>query len=188
MQSKDDSQLIYNILSGDDAAFSSLIQKYQKSVHILVWQKIGDFHLAEEITQDTFLIAYQKLATLKNPRALASWLYRIATRQCIVFYRKKEKQIQTQFLEDTNRKHIKEITYSQYIAQEQARIATESQRNSLKKLLARLPKTERTVITLHYFQDMTCQEISQYLDVSVSTIKSHLHRARHRLKNIVYSQ
>ena len=57
---KDDVQLIRITLSGDDAAFSTLVQKYRKSVHALAWRKIGDFHYAEEITQDTFLQAYKK--------------------------------------------------------------------------------------------------------------------------------
>ena len=75
---KDDVQLIHSILSGDDEAFSTLVQKYQKSVHALAWRKIGDFHYAEEITQDTFLQAYKKLSTLKNPNQFAGWLYVIA--------------------------------------------------------------------------------------------------------------
>ena len=61
---KDDAQLIREILSGDDAAFSTLIQKYQRIVHAFVWRKIGDFHYAEEITQNTFLRAYRKLSSL----------------------------------------------------------------------------------------------------------------------------
>ena len=61
MEREDDVQLIYDVLSGDDAAFNTLVEKYQKSVHALVWRKIGDFHYAEEITQDTFLRAYQNL-------------------------------------------------------------------------------------------------------------------------------
>ena len=64
---KDDVQLIQRILSGDDEAFGILVQKYRKGVHALVWRKIGDFHYAEEITQDVFLQVYKKLGTLKNP-------------------------------------------------------------------------------------------------------------------------
>ena len=63
MEKEDDVQLIYNILSGDDEAFSVLVQKYQKSVHAFVWRKIGDFHHAEEITQDTFLQVFHDLGT-----------------------------------------------------------------------------------------------------------------------------
>ena len=58
-----DAELIYSILAGDEAAFSTLVKKYQKSVHALAWRKIGDFHIAEEITQDTFLQAHKKLAS-----------------------------------------------------------------------------------------------------------------------------
>ena len=68
---KEDAQLIQNILLGDDAAFNTLVQKYQKGVHALAWRKIGDFHYAEEITQDTFLQAYKKLPTLRNPDQFA---------------------------------------------------------------------------------------------------------------------
>ena len=52
---KDDVQLIRKILSGDDEAFTTLVGKHQKSVHALVWRKIGDFHIAEEITPRHFL-------------------------------------------------------------------------------------------------------------------------------------
>ena len=65
-----DAQLIHRVLNGDDTAFSELIKKYQKQVHALAWRKIGDFHIAEEITQDTFLRAYQKLRTLRSRSVL----------------------------------------------------------------------------------------------------------------------
>ncbi|MYB64921.1 hypothetical protein F4X73_09545, partial [Candidatus Poribacteria bacterium] len=60
----EDVELIHQILSGDENAFVSLVNKYKKQVHALAWRKVGDFHIAEEITQDTFLKVYQKLSTL----------------------------------------------------------------------------------------------------------------------------
>ena len=96
----DDVQLIHRILSGDDTAFGILVKKHQKSVHALVWKKIGDFHIAEEITQDTFLIVHHKLAMLKDPHCFEGWLYKIAARQCLLFQRKK--RIQTQSFESTS--------------------------------------------------------------------------------------
>ena len=85
----DDIQLIQRVLDGDDTAFSALVRKYQKPVHALVWRKIGDFHIAEDITQDTFLKAYQNLSTLKEPQRFASWLYVIAANYCKMWLRKK---------------------------------------------------------------------------------------------------
>ena len=57
MEREDDVQLIRKILSGDEAAFGILVEKYQKSVHALVWRQIRDYHYAEDITQDAFLQA-----------------------------------------------------------------------------------------------------------------------------------
>ena len=176
----DDVELIQSSLIGDENAFAKLVRKYQKQVHALAWRKVGDFHIAEEITQDTFLRVYKKLATLKDPRRFAGWLYRIAARQCHAWLRKK--RIQTQSLEDPGLELIEDRTYSQYIAEEQEKAATDARRDIAQRLLARLQESERTVVTLHYFGEMTCEEISRFLGVSASTVKSRLRRARHRLK------
>lgn len=176
----DDVELIQSSLIGDESAFATLVRKYQKQVHALAWRKVGDFHIAEEITQDTFLKVYEKLGTLKDPHRFAGWLYRIAARQCCVWQRKK--RLQTQSLEDTGGKAIEKMTYSEYVIEEQAEAATEARRDIAQKLLARLRESERTVVTLHYFGEMTCEEISRFLGVSASTVKSRLRRARHRLK------
>ena len=175
-----DVELIQNSLIGDENAFAKLVRKYQKQVHALAWRKVGDFHIAEEITQDTFLRVYKKLSTLKDPRRFAGWLYRIAARQCHAWLRKK--RMQTQSLEDTDIELIEGGTYSQYIAEEQEKAATEAQRDIVQRLLARLRESERTVVTLHYFGEMTTEEISRFLGVSASTVKSRLRRARLRLK------
>ena len=176
----DDIRLIQRVLSGDDTAFTELVKKYQKPVHALVWRKVGDFHVAEEITQDTFLKAYQKLAMLKEPQSFASWLYVIATRHCIAWRRKKRLWMQS--LEATSSLQFEKATYSGYVVEENERTAIEAEREVVKKLLAKLQESERTVLTLHYFGEMTCEEISKFLGVSVGAIKSRLSRARHRLK------
>ena len=175
-----DAQLIQRVLSGDDTAFSVLMKKYQKSVHALAWRKIGDFHIAEDITQDTFLQAYQKLSTLKKPQRFASWLYVIAANYCKMWLRKK--RLSTQSLENTNSAQLEKVTYSGYVIEENERTTAEAQREVVKKLLAKLQESDRTVITLYYLGGMNYEEISEFLGVSVAAIKSRLHRAMQRLK------
>ncbi len=175
-----DVQLIQRVLEGDDTAFSVLVRKYQKSVHALVWRKIGDFHIAEDITQDTFLQAYQKLSTLKKPQRFASWLYVIAANYCKMWLRKK--RLSTQSLENTSSTQLEKVTYSGYVIAENERTTAEAQREIVKKLLAKLQESDRTVITLYYLGGMNYEEISEFLGVSVGAIKSRLHRARQRLK------
>ena len=175
-----DAILIARVLSGDDTAFSTLVRKYQKPIHALVWRKIGDFHIAEDITQDTFLKAYQKLTTLKDPQSFAGWLYVIATNHCKTWLRKK--RLQTQPLETTSNAELEKATYSEYVVDENEQTATEVHREIVKQLLAKLQDSERTVITLYYLGGMTYEEISKFLGVSVNSIKNRLYRARQHLK------
>ena len=175
-----DVALIHRVLDGDNTAFTELVNKYQKPVHALVWRKVGDFHIAEEITQDTFLKAYQRLATLKKPQRFASWLYVIAANHCSTWLRKK--RLRTQSLEETSSAQLEKATYSGYIIEENERTAVETRREAVKKLLAKLQESERTVITLYYFGEMSSVEISAFLGVSENTIRSRLRRAQQRLK------
>ena len=176
----DDAQLIQRVLDGDDTAFSALVKKYQRSVHALAWRKIGDFHIAEEITQDTFLKVYQRLSTLKSPQSFTSWLYVITANHCKAWLRKK--RTQTQSLENTSHTQLEKTAYSGYIIAENKWRATETQREVVKKLLAKLQESDRTIITLYYLGGMTYDEISKFLGVSEATIRNRLYRARRRLK------
>ncbi len=175
-----DVELIHRTLDGDDSAFSELVKKYQKPVHALVWRKIGDFHIAEEITQDTFLKAYQRIGTLKKPQRFTGWLYVIAANNCKMWLRKK--RLQTQPLEETDSAQLEKAAYSEYVTEENERTIGEAKREVVKQLLATLQESDRTVITLHYFSEMSAAEIGAFLGVSVNTIKSRLRRAQQRLK------
>ena len=177
---QNDAELIRRTLDGDEIAFTTLVKKYQKHVHALAWRKIGDFHIAEDITQETFLKVHQNLATLKELERFPGWLYVIATRCCIARLRKK--RLHAQLVEDIDMTIKGKDSYSQHVADEQAKTTTEAQRQVVKKLLATLQESDRTIMTLHYFGEMTCEEISKFLGVSANTIKSRLSRARQRLK------
>ena len=175
-----DTQLINRTLEGDDNAFAELVEKHKKQVHALAWRRIGDFHIAEEITQDTFLQAYQNLATLKQTQSFSSWLHVITLRLCNMWFRKKYRR--TQLMQDKDTHNPEEATYSSYVHEENQRFSIEAQREVVKKLLAKLEECERTVMTLHYFGDMSCSEIGKFMGVSTNTIKSRLRRARQRLQ------
>ena len=175
-----DVKLIQQILQGDPDAFSPLVNKYQKGVHALVWRKIGDFHIAQEITQDAFLNAYQKLGTLKNHNLFAGWLYVIASNLCLDWLRKNRLPMESLDADNTN--EVDKVSYSQYVTEKQEAEADETRREVVKELLKKLPESERTVMTLHYLGEMTIKTISEFLGVSPNTVKSRLSRARNRLR------
>ena len=117
LMEKDDVELIHSVLSGDEDAFSTLVKKYQKGVHALAWRKIGDYHIAEEITQDAFLQAHKKLASLKNPSQFPGWLYVIADRLCRAWFRKRQlKNVQS--LEITDEDMLEKTAYADYVCEQ----------------------------------------------------------------------
>jgi len=177
---ENDAQLIQRTLAGDEAAFTALVRRYQKGVHALAWRKVGDFHIAEEITQDTFLQAHKKLNTLQNPNQFAGWLYVITNRMCIRWFKNKKPTMLS--LEKISRTEVDQSSYRHYVSEQRETEAAERRYEMVKELLKKLPESERTVVTLHYLGEMTAKEIGNFLGVSANTIKSRLQRAKKRLR------
>ena len=176
----DDVQLIQKVLSGDDEAFTALVRKHQRSVHALAWRKVGDFHFAEEITQDAFLRAYRHLSTLKDPTQFSGWLYVITDRLCKNWLENKKSEINS--LEDVPVIEMQKASYERYMSEQNEKEANAHRQELVRRLLAKLPESERTVMTLYYLGEMTAKEIGNFLGVSVNTITSRLQRARRRLQ------
>ena len=182
MDKKNDVQLIRRILLGDDEAFSTLVRRHQKGIHALAWRKVGDFHVAEEIAQDTFLQVYKNLAQLKNPNQFSGWMYVIASRLCFKWLQKNKNKSAMHSLEDTPVEEIEESSYTHHVSEQRQTEITENRHELVKRLLAKLPESERTAVTLYYLGEMTAKEIGKYLGVSVNTVKSRLRRGRKRLQ------
>ena len=179
MQSNDVT-LIQQILDGDQNAFTALVKRYQKQIHAFAWRKLGDFHLAEEITQDTFLKVYQQLWTLRDPNRFGAWLHTIVRNCCLAYLRKTQQPIES--LDTMPEAEMERVSYDQYLEEQREGVANETRDEVVKHLLNKLSENEQTVITLHYLGDMRCEEIGRFLDVPLNTIKSRLYRARKRLR------
>ena len=175
-----DAELIYRVLSGDDEAFTTLVRRYQKSVHALAWRRIGDFHCAEEIAQEVFLRAYKGLSKLKDPNQFPGWLYVITNLRCNSWLEKNKPPIES--INDISAAEIQQLSYEHYMSEEREKEAKVSSQKLVEQLLEKLPESERTVVTLYYLGEMTTKEISKFLGVSVNTITSRLQRGRERLK------
>jgi len=176
----DDVVLIQFTLAGDEAAFANLVSKYHGQVHAYTYRKVGDFHIAEDITQETFFEVYQNLGKLRDPTKFSTWLFAIANYLCIAWFRKK--QPMSELLRESYTINTETDSYSRYVALENERDAAEAQRELVQTLISKLKESDQQLITLHYFEEMTSTEISNYLGVPQNTIKSRLRRAKQRLK------
>ena len=177
----DDVVLVDRALADDETAFTMLVEKYQKQVHALAWRTIGDFHIAQDITQETFLKAHRKLGSLKDSHRFSGWINAIATRCCLAWFR--ERHLNSELSKNMNIALEHNDPYSGYLVREQAKEAAQELREIVKKWLAKLRESERVVVTLHYFDGMPCEEIAAFLGVTTNTVKSRLNRARQRLKD-----
>lgn len=173
-----DSELIKQSLEGDVNAFGFLVEKYKGAVHALAYRKIGDFHIAEDITQDTFFKAYQKLSTLKHYAHFPGWLYVIAARCCISWFR--ENQHPTQSFDQLDATQVEALAQTKY--------ANDRLHKEVRDAIDSLPEGDRTVVTLHYLGGMTYKEISSFIGTSTDAIKNRLYRARHHLKEELIHQ
>ncbi|MDE0690425.1 MAG: sigma-70 family RNA polymerase sigma factor [Candidatus Poribacteria bacterium] len=176
----EDVDLIQRVLSGDERAFTALVERHRKWVHSLAWREIGDFHAAQEITQDTFIQAYKSLPSLRDPNRFSGWLHVIAKRQCIEWLRRKPMTMQS--LDAMPNAELERVSYARYLDEERTQASTDGLREVVERLLQKLPVNERSVMVLHYYKGLTCEEVSVLLDVSLNTIKSRLYRARKRLE------
>ena len=176
----EDVDLIQRVLSGDESAFTALVERHRKWVHSLAWREIGDFHAAQEITQDTFIQAFKSLPSLRDPNRFSGWLHVIAKRQCIEWLRRKPVTMQS--LDAMPEAELERLSYARYLEAERTQASTDGLREVVERLLQKLPVNERSVMVLHYYKGLTCEEVSALLDVSLNTVKSRLYRARKRLE------
>jgi len=180
---QDDTQLVKASQQGDQDAFASLVQRHQHRVFNLVLRMLQDDEEAGEITQDAFFAAWQGLPSFRGEARFATWLYRIAYNCALkqLERRKRERSLQVameaeQILEKLNKEKqaedILELRARQAIVREQ---------------LEKLPAKYRSVLILRHLQEMTYEEMADILSMPIGTIKTHLFRARHLLKDRLYN-
>ena len=170
----EDGHIIQKCLDGDAAAFGLLVDKYKGSVYALAYAKLGDFHDAQDMTQEVFLKAYRKLRTLKRWDRFLSWLYAITSNSCKDFLRSKSSRPDGEYISDQAQERFEEISIDSH--------HEEALHQTLRDALSELPQMHRQVLSLHYLGGLSCKEIAQFLGVSPHAITMRLSRARAKLR------
>ena len=170
----EDGYIIHRCLNGDSNAFGFLVDKYKAGVYAFAYERLHNFHDAEDIAQEVFLKAYKSLRTLRRWDSFASWLYRITLNLCRNWIRAQSSRPDHEFTEDQDPEVLEahsRNTYRQELAYE-----------SVGEALDSLPEMYSQALTLHYFGGMTSMEIAKFTGVSPSAIRMRLRKARSLLK------
>jgi RNA polymerase sigma factor (sigma-70 family) len=175
MKFQDDNEIIGRVLSGDVAAYASLVTKHKNLVFSIVVKIVNNREDAEEISQDVFLKAYQSLNTFERKSKFSTWLYRIAYNAAISKTRKKKVEMVA----------IEETVITNYSTDEIGRNMNELEEADrqfvLEKALQRLPDEDNLLITLYYKNENSIEDISDITGLSNSNVKVRLHRIRKKL-------
>jgi RNA polymerase sigma-70 factor, ECF subfamily len=164
-----DAEIIVQVQAGDVDAYAVLVRRYERLVRATVLRQCADRHHADDVVQETFLIAFQSLASLHNGARFAPWLLGIARNRTARWYRDSPGHevgvVDLDAFTDASRTHLSEGSFD------------------LLELIERLPEHERVLIGLKHFEGHTAAEISAITGRPTGTITKQLSRAYARLGN-----
>ena len=170
----DDGRIVQECLNGESTAFGILVDRYKAGIYAFVYDKLRNFHDAQDVTQEVFLQAYCNLRSLRRWESFGFWLYRIARNQCGKWIRTQSRRLDRKFIEDQDSESLESSSLKSY---------RDSQLNeSLREALDSLPESYREALILQYFGGMNSSEIARVIGVSPTAIRMRLSRARAQLK------
>ncbi len=170
-----DGALVLLTLAGDPTAYDELILRNEKKVRAAAYSVIRNAHIAEDSAQDAFLAAWLKLDRLKDPEKFGAWVSRIA-KNCA-------KNMALRF---RNYLSLEETEGLEYIpsgeTDPEQLLMTEDEAELMRRGLRKLPERSQQVIYLHYYEDMSAEQIAGLMGISVGTVKSQLHDGRLKMR------
>ncbi len=180
---QDDTQLVKASQHGDQDAFALLVQRHQCRVFNMALHMLQDYEEASEITQEAFLAAWRGLPSFRGEARFATWLYRIAYNCALkqLERRKRERALQAAMQAEQILEGVNKEEQAEDILELRARQAI------VRAQIEKLPARYRSVLILRHLQEMTYDEMADILTMPIGTIKTHLFRARHLLKERLYN-
>lgn len=175
---QDDVALVSACQVGDQDAFALLVQRHQRYVFNLVFRMLGQYEEANEVTQETFLAAWQGLPGFRGDARFSTWLYRIAYNCALkqLEQRKRDHALQLAIqVEQADRRRDSDECVG-------AEIEAHDRQTMVREHLSNLPAKYQIVLVLRHLQEMTYEEMAEILTMPIGTIKTHLFRARNLLK------
>lgn len=179
MTKTEERKIIARAKRGNADAFRDLVDAYKDRLFAFIWKMVRNHHEAEDVCQAAFVKAYQSLASYSENYAFSTWLFTIGYRICLNNLRKK-------------RALSGDVDFSRMGGEQPEAplsLANSEEAKRLREVIwgavGRLSPPQRTAVLLFYAENKSCQDIGVVLGIPAVTVKSHLHRARAKLKTLL---
>jgi RNA polymerase sigma factor (sigma-70 family) len=167
---------IQEVLAGNKYSYTHIINKYKNQLYATILRMTKNPQDAQDFVQEAFIKVYHQLGKYDGKGSFSSWVYRVAINHCLDEFRKKSYHIQKVELSEEkyeNPSHPEVI----FLKKERSR--------QLERIVATLPEDERMIILLRYVNELSYDEISELLDIPVTTVRNKLHRAKIKMRKNV---
>ncbi|OAQ40636.1 RNA polymerase subunit sigma [Pedobacter psychrophilus] len=160
-------------------SFSLLLEKYQQKVYWHIRRMVLNHDDADDLVQDVFIKVWKNLINFRQDSQLYTWIYRIATNECITFLKKKRQKNNVP-IEDLTEQLSQNLNEENYFS-------GDAIQKKLQEALLTLPEKQKLVFNMKYFDDLKFQEISDILGTSVGALKASYHLAVKKIEHHLLS-
>jgi RNA polymerase sigma factor (sigma-70 family) len=176
--------LVQKARSGDQKAYAELLGRYRDAIYFMLLKMVNNPSDAEDLTIEAFGKAFKNIGQYTPNFAFSTWLFKIATNNCIDFIRKK--RAATISLDHSNDDpETTTVTVQSDTPDPEAHLINSQKIKLLREVVNKLKPRYRTLVELRYFKEYSYEEISQELELPIGTVKAQLFRARELLFNIL---
>jgi len=178
MKKLSDQEIIDSISKGNQSDYSIIVDRYKDKAFSLLKKMLKNEQDAEETLQDCFIKAYNSLSGFKGEAKFSTWFYRIVYNTALTKLSSKKRKTENEM--SSVDEHFDLRSDYDYNVSERKDMS-----EFINELVNKLPEKHSAIISLFYLDEMSCEEISKALDISLSNVKVMLHRSRNALKDII---
>jgi RNA polymerase sigma factor (sigma-70 family) len=183
-KAKNDLLLVERARNGDEKAFAQLLNRYRDSIYFMLLKMVNNSSDAEDLTIEAFGKAFRSLDTFTPNFAFSTWLFKIATNNCIDFIRKKQAS-PTIIDQGADEPEMYTVNIQSDSPDPEEALINRQRVAELREVVSQLKPTYRNLIELRYYKEYSYEEISKELNLPIGTIKAQLFRAKTLLYNIL---
>lgn len=174
-------KLVQRVINGDTEAFSSLVCAYEKQVFNIALRMVGNREDAEDISQESFIKAYNSLSSFRGDSSFSSWLFRIVSNTCLDHLRKQKNRQTLSISTENEDEETEEFDIADESFSPEEILEKKLTRESIQQGLNELSTEHRAVLVLRELQGLSYDEIAAALNIESGTVKSRIARARKKL-------